>query len=363
MKDRLPAPGKANRIKITLDDNSTIEGVLSYADDATQEGSAYNKANVLPDNVCETLDLNPDTAEPKDAFAQLAAWSQMPTGYGKITIGVFDGAGEPCVGAKLSGCGTPEPIVDEKGIAVAYVPPGAYTIGVLNEEAEYADYYHGELTLTVQSGQIHSGTVPLDTEYKILTTKVVKFSANVDTIDVFCVGGGGGGQSGENTHGGGGGGGGHTTTGMNITIEPGNEYQAIIGAGGASGQNGGATSFMGITANGGYCDAQIPGRGGDGGSGGGAGAGYSGGTDGADGDGQSSGDYRGGKGQGTTTRPFGDPTAEPAYAAGGNGGSAGAAVDKNPNTGDGGDGGPFDWGDGGAGGSGIVIVRWRLKTA
>lgn len=68
MRDRLPAPGKANRVRITQDDGKVIEGVLSYADDAVQEGSYYNRANVLPDNVCEALYLNKITAEPKDAF-------------------------------------------------------------------------------------------------------------------------------------------------------------------------------------------------------------------------------------------------------------------------------------------------------
>lgn len=68
MRDRVPAPGKANRVKITLDNGQVVEGVLSYADDATQEGSAYNKANVLPDDVCEDLGIDPTTAEPKDAF-------------------------------------------------------------------------------------------------------------------------------------------------------------------------------------------------------------------------------------------------------------------------------------------------------
>ena len=71
MKDRVPAPGKANRVKITQDDGTVVEGVLSYADDATQEGSAYNKANVLPDDVCDILSLDTDTAEPKDAFGLL----------------------------------------------------------------------------------------------------------------------------------------------------------------------------------------------------------------------------------------------------------------------------------------------------
>lgn len=68
MRDRVPAPGKANRVKITLDSGQVVEGVLSYADDATQEGSAYNKANVLPDDVCNELSIDPTTSEPKDAF-------------------------------------------------------------------------------------------------------------------------------------------------------------------------------------------------------------------------------------------------------------------------------------------------------
>ena len=67
MYDRVPAPGKANLVKITLDNGQTIEGVLSYADGATQEGSAYNVANVLPSNVLEALGLD-SSAEPKDAF-------------------------------------------------------------------------------------------------------------------------------------------------------------------------------------------------------------------------------------------------------------------------------------------------------
>ena len=68
MHDRIPSPGKENRVRITLDNGQVIEGVLSYADEATQEGSAYTKGNVLPDDVCSILGLNSDTAEPKDAF-------------------------------------------------------------------------------------------------------------------------------------------------------------------------------------------------------------------------------------------------------------------------------------------------------
>ena len=71
MRDRLPTPGKENRVKITMDDGSVVEGVLSYADDATQEGSAYTKGNVLPDDVCIKLAIPNDVSEPKDAFLRV----------------------------------------------------------------------------------------------------------------------------------------------------------------------------------------------------------------------------------------------------------------------------------------------------
>lgn len=67
MQDRVPTPGKENCVRIRLDDGQTIEGVFEYADEATVQGSAYNKANVLPDSTCSTLEL-PTSAEPKDAF-------------------------------------------------------------------------------------------------------------------------------------------------------------------------------------------------------------------------------------------------------------------------------------------------------
>lgn len=71
MRDRLPTPGKENRVKITQDNGQIVEGVLSYADDATQEGSTYTKGNVLPDSLCDTLGIDPESSEPKDAFLAL----------------------------------------------------------------------------------------------------------------------------------------------------------------------------------------------------------------------------------------------------------------------------------------------------
>lgn len=71
MQDRVPTPGKENRVRIRLDDGQAIEGVLEYADDASVQGSAYNKANVLPDEVCAALGID-TSAEPKDAFNAIA---------------------------------------------------------------------------------------------------------------------------------------------------------------------------------------------------------------------------------------------------------------------------------------------------
>ena len=75
MRDRLPTPGKEIRVRITLVNGQFVEGVLSYADDATQEGSAYTKGNVLPDSLCDSLRIDPESSEPKDAFLALRTYS------------------------------------------------------------------------------------------------------------------------------------------------------------------------------------------------------------------------------------------------------------------------------------------------
>ena len=111
MQDRVPAPGKENRVRIRADDGQTIEGVLEYADDATVQGSAYSKANVLPDDLCNGLGI-PTTSEPKDAFLAVhkKRWRELKritssqkwiVPDGVYQIGVFIlGAGE---GGKVGG--------------------------------------------------------------------------------------------------------------------------------------------------------------------------------------------------------------------------------------------------------------------
>lgn len=202
-----------------------------------------------------------------------------------------------------------------------------------------------------------------------LTSSVIAY------IDVFLVGGGGGGYGGgvpstsssSTVFGGGGGGGGYTST-ISSIIKNGAVYSISIGNGGSYGYSGSVTRAFGGIANGGS-----PGSGrlgGNGGSGGAGGAmtyclptGYPGGkacsgaTDGNDG-----GCVNGGKGQGTTTREFGESTGT-LYASGGSSGIAIArcsnssndiGCDQNITIANSGNGG---CGYRGTGSSGIVVIR------
>lgn len=203
-------------------------------------------------------------------------------------------------------------------------------------------------------------------------------------VDVFMVGGGAGGVSiGTSSNGGAGGSGGCTRTIVNALLRKGVAYQVVIGAGGTGGGNsGGETSAFGYTVTGGTVA-----NGGSGGGKGGvsasgqvnAGDGGSNGSDGGNVGSPTTGNP--GKGQGTTTREFGEATGK-LYAGGGGGGqgiygsygTAGAGgegggangnstTDATANTGGGGGGGKGfaggsgTGGQGTAGGSGIVCIR------
>jgi hypothetical protein len=239
---------------------------------------------------------------------------------------------------------------------------------------------------------------------ELLTSGTIVF-LNPVTIDLFLVGGGGaGGSDALNTVVGcGGGGGGYTKTEKNFAVSANTEYTVVVGAGAEASRTvdvpvSGSTSFGNITVAGGKStqlnrsstDYTL---GADGGSGGGGGrysksTGGAGGSDGGDGEfgSQSSGNPA--RGQGTTTREFGEPDGKlyaggggggtyiqaqsPVYALGGAGGGGngawGAGANKTQaagaggaNTGGGGGGGVGVGGVaniiGGSGGSGIVCIR------
>lgn len=199
-------------------------------------------------------------------------------------------------------------------------------------------------------------------------------------LDVFCVGGGGAGGSGYWDAGNGygkAGSGGYTTIQKSVQSTENTSYNIVIGAGGQSAfAAGGNTTAFGVTANGGTKLG--------GGSGGGA---YgntevnNGGSNGGNGDPQDAAnigiDHWGspGRGQGRTTREFGEPTGTlyaggggaggngSAQAHGGAGGGGNGAWNGHPqtsgteNTGGGGGGMYYGLTVLGKGGSGIVVIR------
>ena len=240
---------------------------------------------------------------------------------------------------------------------------------------------------------------------ELLTSGTIVF-LEPKVIDVFMVGGGSSGVSVTpgsvygSPGGNGGGSGGYTRTIRRIAVQKNANIPVTIGAGGIAPDTdtsapGGSSSWGTYSVNGGLstADTSKSGAGRNGGSGGGSGARDTStmGTGGSDGGNGTTSTYEGGKGQGITTREFGEPNGKlyaagggggtfinstsPVYALGGTGGggaggwcggtseriqAAGAGM---ANTGSGGGGGVHSgrspsWAvHGGSGGSGIVCFR------
>lgn len=209
---------------------------------------------------------------------------------------------------------------------------------------------------------------------KFLTSGVFTPKKNM-AIDAFLVGGGGGSQGGpSSTARTAGAGGGYTATHKAINLIAGTAYNIVVGAGGVGNNAGGQTSAFGNSVDGGSPGGEADSGtayGGSGGSGGGKadsgvyGA-YAGGSDGNNGGGHSAFSPNNGKGQGTTTREFGEPDGDlyaggggghkkDSNAAGGDGGGADGGQSAQDNTG-GGAGGSLKQTTT-SGGSGIVVIR------
>lgn len=177
--------------------------------------------------------------------------------------------------------------------------------------AIYPKYtYTGQHVLIKDSGD--------DWRIKLLSSGTLNVLKNLK-VDVFMVGGGAGGGS-ASASSAGGGGGGYTLTQKNVLLSESSPITVVIGAGGTSKKEGGRTQFKDFSVGGG--EAVLSYSGGNGGSGGGSGRynlGTNPGNGGEDGnDGGDGTDGNGGKGQGTTTREFGEPDGE-LYASGGGG--------------------------------------------
>ena len=227
-----------------------------------------------------------------------------------------------------------------------------------------------------------------DWKAKIYTSGFITPKKN-GTIDVFAVGGGSSSSGGTENRAGGAGG--YTTTSKKYQVYAGVKITVTIGAGGVApnsgqlGNNGGTTTFGDVSAEGGKVSANNF-EGGTGGCGGGSGgtSGIPGGTGGSDGEDGTKGYGEPGKGQGTTTREFGEPDGELYAGAGGGagkeggvggpgGGGNGASLTAPGTSGENGKGG----GGGGnmtgggvthqgkpnPGGSGVIVIRNAREAA
>lgn len=251
------------------------------------------------------------------------------------------------------------------------------------------------------SGCLQATCAPTASGRKAFTaSEIFNVPAGVRSINIFAVGGGSGCTYGSSTIGGGGGGGGYTAYTNNVPVNPGDQIAINVGAGGIGGTNAncGASSAAKagtilVSASGGgitmstehYSCGRNGGSGGGHGSGDGHKRGCNGGADGSDGGDAGKFDLAGkdthGRGQGTTTREFGNPNGT-LYAGGGGGGGCprknygqgyggaggggnGYFLGSGPTAGSAGTGG----GGGGcgaasvnvtgaSGGSGAVVITW-----
>lgn len=349
--------GKSDAINGTIDSGSNNTKIINILTQNSTENDIYIKLNLNAGYTWNNLDLADqfvrkpmnqiDTETQIIAYVDGVETSEFPKSCNYVSkIRGYKDGNEVVLGDSALTCDrdknvwklTLEGLVSKVVLNFTYmpgVPPFTYTgkYEVLNKDTS-------------------------DWKIKFLTSGTLVFTSETPMIDVFLVGGGGGGSGHHgNASYDAGGGGGYTTTQKGFTPTLNESYTITIGGGGSAGPawtaggNGGATSAFGFSAAGGKGGSS---SGGDGGSGGGY-NGYVGGSDGSNGSGNSP-----GKGQGTTTREFGESTGTLYSGGGGGSGKSGGAGgggggDISNWTGD--DTDPYKYYSGGKGGSGIVIIR------
>ena len=406
MEDRIPTPGQEGRVLITPEDGSApYYATIEMADNPTQAGTPLNKETLLQDSTEKEIfgDIADRTVD--EAFMGIMGKiALIMQNVASMTLTVTDMAGTPLQGVYVSG------IFDEDGNAVAtnasgqivgYVAEGTTNLSV----SGYADIINYSEQFEAVKGQSYTKTIAVTTRnfLKITSTQNVRFSGNVDRVDVTAVGGGGSAgeaHSGSGTYGatGGSGGGGFCVVEEDVTFTPNTNYSAVVGAGGNN-SAGGTSSFLGVSAAGGARgeDAEngpsYP-------SGGSGGAGNGNGGNGVSGDpNQQGGSRRGNNGTAGSVSGYSSFTETVAY--GGGGGSGGVGGDPGTGAVYGGDGGDMyisgnydeingkngtdgfgggagsgsfgasDYGSGydyyignpGRGGSGCIAIRMHLKSA
>ena len=266
-----------------------------------------------------------------DADAALSKVADTIKAIGDVRVKVVDPNGNPIQGARITGLyGTPTTASDGTAHGVLQTNPISISspyIDLKDQTADASGYVGSFNALIVTLPVVGENSIT-----RITSSKTVKFSKAVKSIDVCCVGGGGGGSGGSGStmsgyqvevpfHGKGGAGG-NIVNSYGISITSDINYSITIAAGGVGsealkyitsnrfeekhnpGGQGGTTSFLSITATGGN-GATATGGVGTSSNGGNGGAGAATGTEFDDGSTYYSGGGANGAGLSTTGAPSG----------------------------------------------------------
>lgn len=216
-----------------------------------------------------------------DADAALAKIADTVKSIGNVQVKVVDPNGNPIQGARVTGLyGTPTTASDGTAHGVLQTNPISISspyIDLKDQTADASGYVGSFDVLVVTLPVVGENAIT-----RITSSKTVKFSKAVKTVDVCCVGGGGGGSGGSGHHGrngstsyvpksfiGKGGAGGNIVSSYNISVTADTNYAINVGAGGVGsntliydasdygeekhnpGGQGGSTTFLSVTATGG----------------------------------------------------------------------------------------------------------------
>lgn len=390
MRDRTPTKALENgalRYGVYAEDGSLLRyEYLALEDEPTDPGTELSKLNLLQDSTEVSLFGWAADRTVDEAFSGIAGQLKLiMSDMATIALTILTTNGKPIPDVLVQG------ILSENGQAV-YTNASGVASGYIGEGQQavkvsgYADVEDYAETLTVVKGTNISKTWKLTTNnfLSVKSSRPVKFTGNVSTIDYSVTSGGGGGGAGYGYPGGGGGAGGGTITKTGIEISPNTVYPATVGAGGKGGtyldydgHPGGQSSFMGDAPAGGN-PGLSPVRGGSGEPGGIGGSGSQGGGSGGNGGSNSD---NGSNGSNATSTAFTSFTETKSLGGGGAGGegknySGASATDGivggAANTGGGGSGGygagkdkEGDYNDspGSYGYSGFIGIRMHLKSA
>lgn len=390
MRDRTPTKALENgalRYGVYAEDGTFQRyEYLALEDDPADPGTELSKLNLLQDSTEVSLFGRAADRTVDEAFSGIAGQLKLiMSDMATIALTILTTNGKPIPDVLVQG------ILSENGQAV-YTNASGVATGYIGEGQQvvkvsgYADVEDYSETITVIKGTNITKTWKLTTNnfLSVKSSRSVKFTGNVSTIDYSVTSGGGGGGAGYGYPGGGGGAGGGTITKTGVEISPNTVYPATVGAGGKGGtyldydgHPGGQSSFMGDAPAGGN-PGLSPVRGGSGEPGGIGGSGSQGGGSGGNGGSNSDNGSIGSNATATAFTSFAETKSLGGGGAGGEGknysgtSATDGIVGGAANTGGGGSGGygagkdkEGDYNDspGSYGYSGFIGIRMHLKSA